>query len=676
MPNLSRALDRKPHPAAGLRSQSLVLLAGSAEAEAEALRAVAAGAYEVVAVPTRDEAWDLLAAGQVAVLCLGEGIAGEAARTLLEQAAERLSGPSTPSGLQEPPGPPGPINLVLRSGPDPALFADLIAEDRVFYLSQEPPPPRELDALVRSAVRRHRLLSGAPAEPGEAAASRSRETSDLLRQLSHQEAPEDVAALVAEAALDRVTADRSYCLLYDAGRETLWARDPTSASRRDESAAVGLVSFVLRSGLPVRLAHAGDDPRYEREADDPAGDGRERFLAVPIFRHDLHDLRDLHGRRGGEVAAVLALTRHPSRPELDAADQRELERLAAQASPYLTALLPEGEGVLVRDPLGSPEPGLFRRKVIEQMLRPAQAEADPLRISPAWTRVSYWVLVAALAAFLIYSLLGRVDEYAAGTAVVEMGGRTDLTALESGTVGAVETAPEQRVRAGQVLVRFDDARERAELERAEREFALQLVNRLRDPADRNAEQALISLRAQRELARAQLERRALRAPADGTVADVWVRAGQYLQPGQVVLSLAGVPGASGASARAGVSGPSVAVLLPGQYRPQIRRGMPMRLEISGYRYAYQKLAVDSVGDEVIGPAEAQRYLAPGVADALTVSGPVVIVRARLPSTSFTAEGKTYRYHDGMHGQAEVRVRSERILFTLIPALKSVFEREH
>jgi len=63
---------------------------------------------------------------------------------------------------------------------------------------------------------------------------------------------------------------------------------------------------------------------------------------VPIFRHDLRDLRDLHGRQGGEVAAVLAVTRHPSRPEFDAADQVELERLAAQASPYLTALLPEG----------------------------------------------------------------------------------------------------------------------------------------------------------------------------------------------------------------------------------------------------------------------------------------------------------------------------------------------
>jgi biotin carboxyl carrier protein len=674
MPNLSRALDRKPQPAAGPRSRSLVLLAGVGEGHAEALQRVARGAYDVIAVSSGDEAWELLAAGEVAVLCLGEGLAGEAARSFLEAVVERL--PDSRA-----------VHLVLRSGPDLTLFQDLIAEDRLFFLSQEPPPERELDALVRSAVRRYqryRALAGAlPAATvaaGAAAAARhrGREEGELLRRLAHQEAPEDAAALLAEAARERVAADRASCLLYDASRETLWARDPTSASRRDESAAVGLVSFVLRSGLPVRLAHAGEDPRYEREADDPAGDGRERFLAVPIHLHGLPaglpgDPESDASAERGEVMAVLAVTRDPAREEFTAAEEAELERLALQAAPYLTALSPEAASALPGiDLLGGPEPGLFRPRVVEQMLRPSAADADPLRISPTWTRISYWVLVFALAAFLVYSLLGRVDEYAAGVAVVEMGGRTDLTALDSGTVAAVAAAPGERVQAGQVLVRFDDARERAELERAEREFALQLVNRLRDPADRNAEQALIALRAQRELARAQLERRSLRAPAAGTVADVWVRPGQYLQPGQAVLSLAGATGTTGTPAPE----PSVAVLLPGQYRPQIRPGMPMRLEISGYRYAYQKLTVGSVGDEVIGPGEAQRYLAPGVADALSVSGPVVIVRARLPSATFTAEGKTYRYHDGMHGQAEIRVRSDRILFALIPALKAAFKEEH
>src|SRR3954466_15660145 len=124
MPNLSRAIDFKPHPAAGPRSRSLVLLAGSAEGEAERLRAVAADAYEVVAAPSREAAWEILAAGQVAVLCLAEGFEGVAARDLLARAGEVFAGPAGMSGTVGPPA----VNLVLRSGPDPALFADLIAE--------------------------------------------------------------------------------------------------------------------------------------------------------------------------------------------------------------------------------------------------------------------------------------------------------------------------------------------------------------------------------------------------------------------------------------------------------------------------------------------------------------------------------------------------------------------
>jgi hypothetical protein len=118
--------------------------------------------------------------------------------------------------------------------------------------------------------------------------------------------------------------------------------------------------------------------------------------------------------------------------------------------------------------------------------------------------------------------------------------------------------------------------------------------------------------------------------------------------------------------------PTVVVLLPGEYRPQVRPGMPIRFEIAGYRYTYQKLTVDSVGDEVVGPTEARRYLGPEIGDAVQPTGPVVILKARLPRPDFTNEGHTYRFHNGMHGNAEVEVRSERILVTLVPGLKAIF----
>ena len=54
---------------------------------------------------------------------------------------------------------------------------------------------------------------------------------------------------------------------------------------------------------------------------------------------------------------------------------------------------------------------------------------------------------------------------------------------------------------------------------------------------------------------------------------------------------------------------------------------------------------------------------------MTISGPVVFVYARLPSETFESGGRTYAYHDGILGTAEVQVRSEPILLTLVPGLK-------
>jgi membrane fusion protein (multidrug efflux system) len=246
--------------------------------------------------------------------------------------------------------------------------------------------------------------------------------------------------------------------------------------------------------------------------------------------------------------------------------------------------------------------------------------------------------------------------------VVRLGGRSDLTATADGTVSQVAVAPGERVEAGRLLVRFYGAREAAELARIDHEFELQLINRLRDPSDAGPQQALISLRAERELARSNLAEREVRAPVAGVVSDIPVRVGQHIAPGQSLLSIT-----------RGQSRPEVVAFLPGEDRPMLKRGMPLRLELQGYRYAYQHLVVDSVGDEVLGPAEARRYLGNEIADAVQFAGPVVKVEAHLISGTFESEGKVRRYHDGMLARAEVRIRSERVLVALIPALKAFFE---
>ncbi len=690
------ALHRFTAPAEPLA----VLLIGFERLDADALRARLARLaqrtpiprdLEVVVFPTADAEAARRALGgrpglQIAVVCLGERYPGEEARRLIagHQLDETLaalapsipwtpstrSTPSTPSTTESPrpaqagsppsagitgigggppaagiAGGPPPLHIVAAAGPDPQLFQDLIAEDRIYYLSPRPPAPDELAALIGNAVRlyeaRRDAASLSQGSPGAAAPpSHARlEISEVLRALALQANLGDRAEVLAEAAREAVDAQRAYCLLYDPHDDTLWTRDRATGGERRDSAAVGIASFVLRSGLGLLVPRAGRDSRYDREADDPEGDGSERLIAVPV--------RDEEGR----VLAVLVAVRSAREAEFGAAQLEQLERLAGPAAPFLPP--PRPEEVLGDDTL-------FRREALERFQTLDEAH-DPLRISPAWTRWSYWTLLGALVAAVLFALVGEVKEYASGLAVVWMGTRDDVTAEAAGTVGAVEVAAGQRVRPGQVLVRLHEAQEAAELARLDQEFELQLINRLRDPSDPGPEQALIGLRTQRQLASERLGERTLRAPSAGVASDVRVRPGQYLTAGQPVLSIV-----------RDQDRPTVVVLLPGEFRPLVRRGMPIRFEISGYRYAYQRLTVESVGDEVVGPTEARRYLGAEIGDSMQLTGPVVILKARLPRPTFQAEGRAYRFHNGMHGTAEVEVRSEKILVTLVPGLKALF----
>jgi multidrug efflux pump subunit AcrA (membrane-fusion protein) len=312
--------------------------------------------------------------------------------------------------------------------------------------------------------------------------------------------------------------------------------------------------------------------------------------------------------------------------------------------------------------MGAPA-GLFRDEALAYFQQGEPLEGDLVRITPSWLAWAAWLLLGAAATAALFATFATIHEYASGPAIVRAAARTEITTPFDGTVSSVDVQPGQKVEPGVVLMRFDAAQETAELDRLNREFELQLIRLLRDPTDLAARQALTTLSPQRELAARRLEERTVRAPAAGIVSDLRIRPGQRLPAGQVVASLL-------TDARF-----SLVALLPGYVRPQLRRGMTLRLELAGYRYSYQTLIIDSIGDELVGPGEARRYLGPEVADTIPLQGPVVLVRAALPSVTFTADGATFSYYDGLTGTVEAAIRRERLLFAAIPALKRLFGHE-
>ncbi len=608
---------------AGKRTPVLLV---SADRETAALfRRSLKARYELVHVKGLDDGRDALSAGEIGVVCLAGKLSAEEVCVFLED-------------TQDVPVRSPRVNLVFNAGLDPSSFHELLVAGRIFYFAHHTLPENELAALVDGAARQYRKLC----RPGQSSNDcYQRDSEDLFRRLAAQEDPAATAELVVDSACERTGAVRAYCLFYDPVTDSLWTRDPATTERHVTSASVGLVGFVLRSGLTIHLTHLRGDPRYDREADDPAGNGDEQLLAVPLIA------------TSGNAIGVVAVVREDDAADFLASDLHRLKQLAVQVAPFIATM---GRADLYAQ--AGYERGPFRPSMVNRLFRRSEVHTDPLRISSVWMGVSYWVLVAALIGFVSYSLIGEIDEYASGVAVVTIVGRTDLTAVTAGTVTAVEVEPGQRVQPGQSLVRFNNAKELAELARIEKEFSLQLINRLWAPTDPVTEQALISQRAQLELGRARLGERTLRSSIEGVVEEVRVRSGQYFQPGQIVLSVIGDE-----------REPLVAAMIPGRYRPLLHPGIPMRFEISGYRYAYQHLKVDSVSNEVLGPAEVLRHLGPGISDAVQLTGPVVIVKARLPAEVFEVDGKTYKYHNGMHGIADIRIRSEKILLALIPALK-------
>ncbi len=597
----------------------LVLLAGFGDDEAAELHGLLSEDCRVATARSAREVLLPVQATKAAVLCLGRLVSPIEARHLVAGTGDALI-------------------LLTAAGPDPAMFQDLIDADRLFYLSPGEPSPPDLAALVRAALRR-----GRETVTEELAPAGLLPALNTARRVASQSDLGSAGELLQIAAQECVEADRVYCLLYDRAGEVLWSRAAAlSTEERRESSAVGLVSFIARTGRAVRIERAAEDPRFEREADDPLGERCEHLLGVPVRTED-------------SVLAVLCAVRDSGRTSFSSSDEAALAMLAATVAPAL------GQLTLATRLDATSRNTIFRAEAFEHHVAGTR-EGDWLRLSPRWTTATFWLLAGLAAAFLIFAAVSTVHENSAGPAVVRLTGRSEVTAVQAGLVTAVEVRPGERVAAGQVLIRFQDTREAAELARIEREWELQLVERLRDLSAAPPAQALIGLRAQRDLARAHLEERVVRAPRDGVVGDVRTRRDQPVAAGDILVSL------SSAESR-----PVLTVLLPGEHRPLLEAGMPLTLELRGYAHATQHLTIAAISEEVIGPEEAKRLLGPGIA-AVPLNGPLVRVEAVFPRDDFEADGERHALHDGMWGTAETPVRSESLLAALVPGVRAVLER--
>jgi len=523
---------------------------------------------------------------------------------------------------------------------------ELDGDPRVVHRVSRAVPIEQVRPLLLSLAERRALYAPRtrPAHD-QADAQRLQRAFALSRRLAGAHDLATTEQIALDAIEELTGADRVACLFFDADDASIWSEDKLrSAAGDDRRAIAGLVGYAAATGQPASSERLSDDPRALVALDDPAAEPDARVAVAPMVGAT------------GTVHGVLVAARSARRPRFGAGELSLLSAFASLAGPFLDHLSTQVEAQAMLD--AEAEDGLFRREALEAQSLPRWGEV--IRVTPRWVGWVYWLLVVLLAASVAYVSLATVATYSTGPVIVRATTRSEITARSPGNVAEVAVEPGRAVEADTVIVRLDDVDARGTVERLEREFDTQLRNHMLDPGDAAADAALRGLRLELERARLALEDRVIRTPVAGVIADLRVRRGQRVEPGDIVASITDRSDSLEAIA-----------LLPGSDRPQLSAGMPLRLELSGYRYAYQTLTIDSVSSDVIAPAEARRVLGADVADSLRLTGPVVLVRARIPGGEFQVDGATYRYHDGMQGTGEVRVRSERVLYVLIPGLRKL-----
>ncbi len=114
-----------------------------------------------------------------------------------------------------------------------------MAEDRIYYLTPEPPSIADAAHILRAAVDHYRWLEAGVAEEDDDRALALHRVLKLADGLAREPNLEAAAASAADAARRLAGAERATVLFYDLLTETLWNRwRPSARAQRCSGIAV------------------------------------------------------------------------------------------------------------------------------------------------------------------------------------------------------------------------------------------------------------------------------------------------------------------------------------------------------------------------------------------------------------------------------------------------------
>ncbi|HTE52779.1 MAG TPA: HlyD family efflux transporter periplasmic adaptor subunit [Kofleriaceae bacterium] len=273
---------------------------------------------------------------------------------------------------------------------------------------------------------------------------------------------------------------------------------------------------------------------------------------------------------------------------------------------------------------------IFRQEALEHRAR-SRRQGDLLRISPAWMRHTWWLLLALTATGAVYLWLGRIDDFAAGPALVVDDSRVDVVAPGAGVVASIDARPGDALAAGQVILRL----------RGDERGG----GGPRPGAATGGEGSLLLVRA----------------PIAGRLGELDVRRGQSVATGKRLAAVV--------EPRSDLT---LIALMPGPQRSLLRPGAALRVELSGDPHGHHDVVIERLGDRLLGPEEANRLLG-GRASVAVGAGSYVLVRSRLPAVGYRGRGVDPGDCDGMTGTARVHVGSRPVLLAIVPGLAQLLD---